>query len=605
MKKILLLLAAIMSLPMLVAAQSADNLKILGHYDSDNIATEGAAISTATGKVSVGTIMESDELAIFNGGKIVSFRVGLAESTPVTKVFVVPITPGGAYGTMVSWPCNVSNTGWNEVALSSPYQFNLTDGARLMIGFEYEQTKDNAPLSLVAEGDPYDTYWYKKAGQMYRWTTAGLKSRGNLSVQCVVEKDHYPDVLIKTSNLQCPPFCKRGEAMPFTFNVLNRGNEPLAADALTFDINVDGDKVGTAHNAEAIEPGAMIVLQCSLVTDELASGNHTLTINNAVAGEESLDYVFPLNATFLLHSGAYERQKHLVEQFTSTYCQYCPLGVDFLSLATQLRDDIVWVGMHGNLGTGVDPFTTAQGDSVMAYMNSSSYPSAAFDRSTGWESDRQMINSIGYYEEYHQEMAEQLSMFFDYVAAQHPTFATISIDPVVDLATREAVITVKGDMSADFDVLLGDDNKLYVYLTEDSLVARQTNGSTWLTKFVHNGVFRTALGSIKGVDFNKTDAGYCNEFTVTIPNEWNINNMNVVAFIGRPIESGVATDMSVNNAESTRLVAGTGGVEELLLDEDAVPVEYYDLMGRQHDGLQQGINIVKMSNGTARKVLVK
>ena len=66
----------------------------------------------------------------------------------------------------------------------------------------------------------------------------------------------------------------------------------------------------------------------------------------------SLDYVFPLNATFLLHSGAYERQKHLVEQFTSTYCQYCPLGVDFLSLATQLRDDIVWVGMHGNLGSG-------------------------------------------------------------------------------------------------------------------------------------------------------------------------------------------------------------------------------------------------------------
>lgn len=602
MKKILLLFTVAMLLPIAAGAQTQ---RILGHYGSDAVNTQGVALTNSTGKISIGTILDAEELDIFNGGKIVSFRVGLAESTPVTKVFLVPITAGGAYGSMVSWACSVSNTGWNVVALPSPYQLNLAEGARLLIGFEYEQTKDNAPLSLVSEGDPYDTYWYKKAGQMYRWTTAGFTSHGNLSVQCVVEKDHYPDIVIKPSNLECPQFNKRGDAMPFSFNVKNRGVQPLAASALTFDVNVDGEKMGTVSNADVIEPGATITVLGSLVTDELISGNHTLTIDHAVHGEESLDYVNPMNATFMLHSGAYQRQQHLVEQFTSTYCQYCPLGVSFLSLATELRDDIVWVGVHGNLGAGIDPFTTAQGDSIMAYMNASSYPSAAFDRSTGWESDRQMINSIGYYEEYHQEMAEQLGMFFDYVSVQHPTFATISIDPVVDLATREAVITVKGDMSADFDLLLGDDNKLYVYLTEDSLVARQTNGSTWLTKFVHNGVFRTALGSVKGVGFNKTGAGYCNEFTVTIPNDWDINNMNVVAFIGRPIENGVATDMSVNNAESTRLVAGTGGVEELLLDEDAVPVEYYDLMGRQHDGLQQGINIVKMSNGSARKVLVK
>ena len=281
------------------------------------------------------------------------------------------------------------------------------------------------------------------------------------------------------------------------------------------------------------------------------------------------------------------------------------MGVSFLTLATQLRDNIVWVGVHGNLGLGVDPFTTAQGDSIMAYVNATAYPSAAFDRSTGWESDRQMINSIGYYESYHQQEAELLGQFFDYVAEQHPTFATISIDPVVDLATREAVITVKGDMSPDFDVLLGEDSKLYVYLTEDSLVARQTNGSTWLTNFVHNGVFRTALGSVKGVSFNRTDDGYCNEFVVTIPDNWNINNMNVVAFIARPIESGNYTDMAVNNAEKARLVRPVDGIEEILDEEDAVPVGYYDIMGRQTDGLHHGINIVKMSNGTAKKVLVK
>ena len=84
--------------------------------------------------------------------------------------------------------------------------------------------------------------------------------------------------------------------------------------------------------------------------------------------------------------------------------------------------------------------------------------------------------------------------------------------------------------------------------------------------------------------------------------------MDVVAFISRPImngATGVYTDMYVNNANSVSLKDLAVGVEELLIDEDAVPVEYYDVMGRMHDTPQQGINIVKMSNGSVKKVLVK
>ena len=47
------------------------------------------------------------------------------------------------------------------------------------------------------------------------------------------------------------------------------------------------------------------------------------------------------------------------------------------------------------------------------------------------------------------------------------------------------------------------------------------------------------------------------------------------------------------------------GLEEELVNTNAVPVGYYDVTGRQLSGLQQGINIVKMSDGTARKVYIK
>ena len=107
------------------------------------------------------------------------------------------------------------------------------------------------------------------------------------------------------------------------------------------------------------------------------------------------------------------------------------------------------------------------------------------------------------------------------------------------------------------------------------------------------------------MDFNRTEDGYCNEFTVTIPAGWNINNMHVVAFISRPLAGGNITDMYLNNAEAVRLYNPTHGIDEILTDGEAVPVECYDVMGRKMDGPRQGINIVKMSNGTAKKVLVK
>ena len=107
------------------------------------------------------------------------------------------------------------------------------------------------------------------------------------------------------------------------------------------------------------------------------------------------------------------------------------------------------------------------------------------------------------------------------------------------------------------------------------------------------------------MEFNKIGDGYSNEFTTTIPEEWNIDNMKVVAFISRPLDGGDFTDMYLNNAEVARLVNPSHGIDEILTDDDAVPVEYYDVMGRKMEGPRHGINIVKMSNGTAKKVLVK
>lgn len=49
----------------------------------------------------------------------------------------------------------------------------------------------------------------------------------------------------------------------------------------------------------------------------------------------------------------------------------------------------------------------------------------------------------------------------------------------------------------------------------------------------------------------------------------------------------------------------TDGLEEIADGGDVVPVGYYDLTGRQYKEMQPGMNIVKMSDGTAKKVFKK
>lgn len=634
MRKLLLLLTAALFLPMAMNAQAlnvekasgllhrantlrmmdnrfkaparadlGENQRIMGHYDTDDLSTDGLGITGLPGTMPIATVIEPDELSMFLGGKIVAFRVGLAQATPITRVFVAPIDANGNIGEFTEWRNSTGVVGWNEIALETPYELNMDGNTGLMIGFDYTQTSSNYPISAVEVGDIYPSYCYIQGS----WQNVGLDSYGNLSVQCIVESDEFPDYSIRMSKLKTPKFVNMGDDVEFTFNVRNYGLLNVDANALAIDVMVDGEKVQTLTNPEAF--GSNDISMGGVVsTQGLETGEHILTLTLATLNGEPIENPQSVESVFKIITGSFPRQKHLIEELTSNTCTYCPLGASMLHYLLEMREDIAMVCVHGNQ-SGVDPSNTAQCDSIFDLVGAGGWPYAVFDRSVGWEDDSNIACGIGYYEQYHQMVAEELSAFLDYLADETPTFATIELNGTTDMETRKLQLEVHGDITPDFDVMMGEDAKLTVYLTEDGLVYRQLNQGKWVSDYVHNHVLRLAVGSVKGVALNKVgDNKYSNTFEVEIPAEWNIDNMDVVAFISRPImngATGVYTDMYVNNANSVSLKDLAAGVEELLIDEDAVPVEYYDVMGRMHDTPQQGINIVKMSNGSVKKVLVK
>lgn len=605
-KSLLALLAAAVLLPLMAAAQPMQ--KVMGHYESDALSEDGYSMSSS-GVLSLAIMMDADELEMYQGGKIKAIRVGLVEPAEITKVFILPVKSDGKYGSMTDWAVNSGDAGWNVVELDTPYDINVAEGEKLLIGFYYRQVSGAKPLSIVDEGLRYDTYTYKKVGQTTKWRETDLINYGNLSLQCIVEKDSFPDYSISSYGLQCDRFVVAGEEVNFKLNVINKGIKRIEPGELAMNVMVDGNTVATITNEEPLVNGYRTIVATAPTTG-IESGNHELTVQPVRVNDVEIESAVSQGAGFVIYQQGFPRQKHLVEQLTSTYCTYCPLGNSMLSILTSQRDDVIWVGIHGNLGSGVDPFRSNQADSIMSYLTggSISYPSGAFDRSTGWEDDVNIVSGLGYYEQYHQMVADMLGQFFDYISESMPTVVEINADCLLNKETRMATVKVHGKISPDFDAMMGEDSKLNVYVVEDGLVAPQLNNGTWVNQYVHNGVFRMALGSMKGNDLNRDGGRYRNVFRFKIPQGWNLDKLRVVAFVSRPITNaaggGGFTDLFVNNADVFKFV-DSADIDEVVTDAEAVPVAYYDIMGRQHNSLQQGINIVKMSDGSSRKVLVK
>ena len=96
MKKLLSIFLAALLLPFATGAVDLQpNQLLMGHYTSDALASSGWGSNALDSLATVATDITPDELALYKGGDIVAFRVGLFLSTPVSRLFIIPVTPEG------------------------------------------------------------------------------------------------------------------------------------------------------------------------------------------------------------------------------------------------------------------------------------------------------------------------------------------------------------------------------------------------------------------------------------------------------------------------------------------------------------------------------
>ena len=213
------------------------------------------------------------------------------------------------------------------------------------------------------------------------------------------------------------------------------------------------------------------------------------------------------------------KRKIVVEDYTGTWCGFCPRVSGALYSLKEETDDITIVAIHETANSFPDPMHFNQVQLLKDAFDVEGFPAARINRSTDWQTP-------------------------------HPNSDVTSIaglDTNLALAINSELtgseLLVQINLVYEEGSVLGD--KLVVYLLEDEIINDQVNyynedttspfynmGNP-IPNFQHNEVLRNSLSSILGDPIPVTAAltEYITSFTINVPSGYNVEKLSIVAMV--------------------------------------------------------------------------
>lgn len=222
--------------------------------------------------------------------------------------------------------------------------------------------------------------------------------------------------------------------------------------------------------------------------------------------QERLIYIEPTQAS----------RNVLIEDFTGQKCVNCPKATEEIHKIQEVYGDttVVAVAIHcgsfafdGNTKYPIG-LHTATGDEYWNawFEPTQGQPVAKINRGAATNDYSNWSNGV-------------------MTALQQTTDVQIKATSTFDEASRKLDITTSTMATA------GKKAMLQVWLTEDNIIAMQRDGSAVLGDYVHNHVFRGAVNGTWGEEITYTESWLTQHHTYTLPADWDVKNMHIVAFV--------------------------------------------------------------------------
>lgn len=317
-------------------------------------------------------------------------------------------------------------------------------------------------------------------------------------------------VLCTLSFVSCSP---EYEIMQSVGSVILTADQSVKAqgDTIIFTVR-DGNGVDLTADAEI------------LVNGEPIEGNEF--VSDAVGSYEIIASVLGIQSTPLsirFHDGSETNfvKRVLVEDYTGTWCGYCPRVAFAVEQVHAQTDKMVAVAIHrpsSNISSSVyDPYNYDTSE-LEDFIDVPGYPKGLLNRRTQWTFPEDL------------NVAQVVSL----TQGENPKLG-LALQPVINGNTITVDVNVK--FSDEFSNL-----KLVVYVLENGLIYDQHNyttfygGAALLPNFEHNHVLRAVLTPLLGEGVNNSETVtnniYTKTFTATMPeNISNSANIEFVAFI--------------------------------------------------------------------------
>lgn len=595
-------------------ANLAANQRLVGYFNTDDCDTY-LGVTGITGNNKVAMVLTADDLAPYYGKKIAGVRFNLGQGETANGVFVQNLKIADGQITeatslvssdeSVTSAAGAKNTGeWHEVMFDQKVELNSSFEG-LFVGYNYKQKSNNYPIGVSSKVEgPFYIYANipaSKGGNGEDWYQINSGGYG-LSIQLIVEGDFAPNAV---RPLDFGEFTVvKGKSKNVAVSLWNIGSKLTSID---YTIALDG-KAGAEQHLDFGKDfglgGTHSVEIPFAAASELGASTLTLTITK-VNGEENA--CVKNSATGTLYTVEREFVKRSVaEQFTDTGCGNCPSGhVAMHNMHNLYGDQFIGIALHQFNAS--DPMYNASYD-----LGFTGAPQCMVNRSSG---------ILAPYE----QMPEVLKASLDEIALTDVTVTgTFAEEDTKVNATASVESLVAGDYNIAFmltaDGLTGTTNswKQSNYFCKgggrysskasmpDDLKHLWDMGSSYVETYNDVLIASSYVSSNNKATLPTLVANgtVSSEYTMKMPTKvalkkaLKLDQIYVVALL---LDKKTGAIVNAGRAR----VTGSTGIEDVTTGTEATVVARYNVNGVQIAAPVKGVNILKMSDGTTRKVLVK
>lgn len=607
-------------------AASLEGTDVWGYYkENDFSGLAGVGIQRAA-TYSVAYFVPGDSL--FKGSKICGMNLPLYSVANMSNVSVW-IAEGLDKDPLVSKGVdmkNLSGSTFNAIALDEPFAVPLS-GIYVGVNFSIDKVEsegDAYPVLCGGETAKNSLYMKVKTDAgADDWADYSSKGWGGYAMQLFASDMNLPeaDVYFRTSTIDVAALPNGEVKLPVTLY----SSAKKSVSSIDYAVLVNGVKETKHLDLATPVPAGYNKKVAAELAFNMPAEYGIYPVKLCIEKVNGIDNALVTDTIELQGKVLYSivPRKTVIEEYTGTGCPWCPRGWAGMEKLKEMRENFIGIAFHQYNSN--DPMYVA---------NYYSTYKLGIKGAPGCTVDRKILGVDPYYGE-----GNDILETFDRCNASIP----------------EVAVTVSGAFSgysvnanAEVQYLLNTDKPYSVayVLTADSLTGtekawRQANNfayytaagvdnDPWLTPFCSGGKY--GVGSIPDLVFGDVMIGssYSNagvnlapslsgdivaggkastSYTINLPAKAALRDaikwkkVYVVALV-------VAADGTIANAAKAQvtnwdevIAVGIDGVKGD--DANAAEVARYNVNGQRIDAPQKGINIVKLADGTTRKVFVK